>query len=55
MKANNVMQKDFHKLLNNGVYGKTSENQPKRNTINLVTENRMAERLAALARRPHDL
>ena len=34
--AKNEMEKDFHKLLNNGVYGKTCVNQSKLRDIHLV-------------------
>ena len=52
MKAGNDMEKDFHKLMNNAVYGKTCENQRKRSDIRLVTERDKAEKLVD---KPHCL
>ena len=45
MKASKDLQKDFHKLLNKAVYGKTCENQRKRKDIHRVTENEQPERV----------
>ena len=44
-KASTDMEKDFHKLMNKAVYGKTCDNQRKGNEIHLVTQNEKAERL----------
>ena len=49
-KANNEMEKNFHKLMNNAVYGKTCENQRKRSDIRLVTDMHEAEKLVS---KPH--
>ena len=43
--TNDAFEKDFFKLLNNSVYGKTCENLTKRTDIRLVTDGRKCELL----------
>ena len=48
--AQNEMERDFPKLMNNAVYGKTCEHQGKHNDIRLLTDH---EKIAKLVSKPH--
>ena len=46
-KAKNVFEKDFFKLMNNSVFGKTIENFRKRQNVHIIDNRKMADKLSS--------